>query len=119
MAALTWFTGLLLAGSSLVSCVPQAADTTVAASARTPDASGSADIASQFVSQLITNATQAEQDVQARVKRNLSCGQNPSLVVDLGYAMYRGYHNATTGLNYWKGSEHSSTPPSFRIVTSS
>lgn len=29
--------------------------------------------------------------------------QPSSLVVDLGYAKYEGYNNATSGLNIWKG----------------
>ncbi|AEO68120.1 uncharacterized protein THITE_2117509 [Thermothielavioides terrestris NRRL 8126] len=107
MCALRWITGLLLAGPALVSCVAQTADPTGTASVPTPDASGSADIASQFVSELIANATQAG---QAQEKRNLSCSPNDSLVVDLGYAKYRGYHNATTGLNNWKGIRYAAPP---------
>jgi hypothetical protein len=96
MAPLRWIAGLVLAGA-LVSCAPQ--------SAGAPDA-GSADVADLFVADLIANATQAEQDQQTNEKRLLSCSQDDSLVVNLGYAKYRGYHNTSTGLNVWKGSEH-------------
>jgi hypothetical protein len=102
MAPLKWIAGLVLAGS-LVSCAPQVTDATT--DATTPD-DGSTDIASSFVSDLIANATAAEQEQQAQEKRFLSCTQDDSLVVNLGYAKYRGYHDASTGLNYWKGSEH-------------
>lgn len=87
MAVMRWITGLALAGS-LASCSPQI---------RTPD------IAGQFVSDLIANATQAEQKQQAPQGRTLTCAQDNSLVVNLGYAKYRGYNDPATGLNYWKG----------------
>ncbi|KAK4148784.1 acetylcholinesterase [Chaetomidium leptoderma] len=99
MAPMTWIAGLVLAASSLVSGVPQVPD-----SATTPN-----DSASQFVSDLIANATRAEQD-QAHEKRFLSCSQDSSLVVNLGYAKYRGVHTASTGLNSWKGIRYAAPP---------
>lgn len=90
MTALKWIAGLALA--SLVSCAP--------ANAPAPDGS---DVGSQFVADLIANASQAEQP--AAEKRFFSCSQDDSLVVNVGYAKYRGYHNASTGLNYWRGYE--------------
>ena len=65
----------------------------------------SVDIASSFVLDLIANVTQAEESFHSNEKRFLSCTQD-SLVVNLGYARYRGYHDSSTGLNYWKGSVH-------------
>ncbi len=107
MAPLRWISGLVLA-ASLVSCAPQAVVDETTAAATTPDpatstAAPAEDIASQFVSDLIANATQADEE-QSQEKRSLFCTQD-SLVVNLGYAKYRGYNNASTGLNYWKGSE--------------
>ncbi|KAL2134419.1 hypothetical protein VTI74DRAFT_258 [Chaetomium olivicolor] len=95
MAPLKWFMTLVLAGS-LVSCF-----TTI------NSRQDSTDIASQFVADLIANATLAEQHQQ---KRFISCTQDDSLVVNLGYAKYRGYHNSTTGLNYWKGIRYAAPP---------
>lgn len=100
MAPLRWIAGLVLAGS-LVSCAPQQVPD--ATTATTPD-DGSTDIASLFVADLIANATAAQDEQQAQEKRSLFCTQDSSLVVNLGYAKYRGYHDAATGLNYWKGS---------------
>jgi hypothetical protein len=102
MAPLKWIANLVLAGS-LVSCAPQVPGATI--DAATLD-DGSTDIASLFVSDLIANATAAGEQQQTQEKRFLTCSQSDSLVVNLGYAKYRGYHNASTGLNYWKGSEH-------------
>lgn len=93
MAPLKWFTSLMLAGT-LVSCSPTP-DTTIT---RRDD-----DVSIQFVADLIANASQVEQQQQ---KRFLSCTQDNSLVVNLGYAKYRGSHNPTTGLNTWKGYGH-------------
>ncbi|KAL3294914.1 carboxylesterase type B [Colletotrichum asianum] len=58
------------------------------------------DAASTFLSELIATT-------QAIEKRspNVSCQQSP-LAVDLGYAKYEGYSNATSGLNIWKGQVH-------------
>lgn len=108
MAILKWITGLLLAGSlQVVSCGDTSRLAIVPVTSL--DATGSADLASQFVSELIANATLAcepKQDQQAHDKRSASSKQDGgSLVVDLGYAKYRGHHNNTTGLNYWKGLE--------------
>ncbi|KAJ3938889.1 uncharacterized protein N0V96_010996 [Colletotrichum fioriniae] len=36
--------------------------------------------------------------------------QPSSLVVDLGYAKYEGYNNATSGLNIWKGIRYAAPP---------
>jgi hypothetical protein len=107
MAPLRWISGLVLA-ASLVSCAPQPVADETTAAATTPDpasataAAPAEDIASQFVSDLIANATQADEE-QSQEKRSLFCTQD-SLTVNLGYAKYRGYNNASTGLNYWKGS---------------
>lgn len=113
MAVPRWITSLLLA-SPLVSWAASAADVTGTVSNHPAvDTSGAPDIASQFVPDLIANATnqvcQAEQ--VPRPTHNgcstlLCSSNNSSLVVDLGYAKYRGHHNITTGLNSWKGSEH-------------
>jgi hypothetical protein len=46
-----------------------------------------------------TNALRARQSTNA----------NSSLEVDLGYAVYRGYSNSSTGLNIWKGSASTAT----------
>lgn len=99
-AALKWIACLAVAGSiASSSASPQAAEASPVT--RTP-----ADAAGQFLSDLIANVTEAEQQQRgASQPRLLSCAQDESLVVDLGYAKYRGYHNSTTGLNYWKGSE--------------
>lgn len=35
--------------------------------------------------------------------RQSSSGNSSSLQVDLGYEVYNGYSNATSGLNIWKG----------------
>ncbi|KAK1625196.1 Alpha/Beta hydrolase protein [Colletotrichum phormii] len=36
--------------------------------------------------------------------------QSASLVIDLGYAKYEGYNNATSGLNIWKGIRYAAPP---------
>ncbi|KAK4188596.1 hypothetical protein QBC35DRAFT_189560 [Podospora australis] len=87
MAIKSWMSGLLLAGS-LASALPSNAPR-----------QSSADAATIFVNELIANAT-AEDHPD---KRALTCGQNSNLVVDTGYAKYRGYSDAATGLNHWKG----------------
>ena len=90
MAPLTWIAGLALASAaSLASCAP--------ANAPPPDP---LDTGCQFVADLIANVTQAEQ--QAAQQGSL-CSQDSSLVVNVGYAKYRGHHDASTGLNNWKG----------------
>ncbi|KAH6843213.1 Alpha/Beta hydrolase protein [Chaetomium sp. MPI-CAGE-AT-0009] len=101
MAPVKWIAGLVLAGS-LPSCAAEIPDAVTAIL--------DADIASQFVADLIGNATRAEQEQQAQEKRFLSCTQDESLVVNLGYAKYRGYHNTSTGLNYWKGIRYAAAP---------
>ncbi|KAL2195384.1 Alpha/Beta hydrolase protein [Corynascus similis CBS 632.67] len=113
MAILKWITGLLLAGFlQVVSCGDTSRLAIVPVTSL--DATGSADLASQFVSELIANATlvcEPKQDQQAHDKRSASSKQDGgSLVVDLGYAKYRGHHNNTTGLNYWKGIRFAAPP---------
>ena len=88
--------GLLALAASLVLGVPAPTGVPL------PD-DASNDIASSFLLDLIANVTQTEESSHANAKRFLSCTQD-SLVVNLGYARYRGYHNSSTGLNYWKGS---------------
>lgn len=84
--------------SSPPSAVPSATSTLV------PDVSPEVDLASEFVAQLISNATQAgEEFLSASKKRGLTCGAQSSLVVHLGYAKYQGYSDAASGLNIWKG----------------
>jgi hypothetical protein len=68
------------------------------------------DFAAQFVQELISNATEAEESLLSSKKRSLLgafCNQEPSLVVNLGYAKYQGYSDSAAGLNYWKGSAES------------
>jgi hypothetical protein len=101
MAPLTWIAGLALASASLASCAPT--------NAPPPDP---LDIGCQFVADLIANATQAEQQA---AQQGSSCSQDSSLVVDVGYAKYRGHHDASTGLNNWKGSD-TRLPPSVRVL---
>ena len=97
---LKWITGLALAGA-LASCSPH--------STRDDSESADTDIASQFVSDLIADVSQADQEQQASQRRSLTCAQDSSLVVNLGYAKYRGYNDPATGLNYWKGYGYSLT----------
>lgn len=62
------------------------------------------DAATDFVSSLILNVTQID-DVQKSVEySSMQCVQPSNLTVDVGYAKYKGTHNATTGINTWKGS---------------
>ncbi|GAB1319872.1 Carboxylic ester hydrolase [Madurella fahalii] len=107
MVALRWIASLALAGS-LASCSPQICETTNEAAS--PIVHRSADRAQEFVSGLIANATEAEQQHQAQRPRFLSCPRDESLIVDLGYARYRGYHDPSTGLNYWKGIRYAAAP---------
>jgi hypothetical protein len=113
-----WVTASLAAAWAvtgvLAAPAPQATDSS-------PSGTGSADtaptdtgdIAADFVSSLIYNATQLDEEAAPANKRtSSSSGQSQSLVVDLGYAKYQGYSNATTGLNYWRGSEHTTQPHS-------
>ncbi|KAJ4290022.1 hypothetical protein N0V88_006823 [Collariella sp. IMI 366227] len=97
MAPLKWFTSLMLAGT-LMSCSP-IPDTTIT---RRDD-----DVSSQFVADLIANVSQVEQQQQ---KCFISCIQDGSLVVNLGYAKYRGSNNPATGLNTWKGIRYAAPP---------
>lgn len=64
--------------------------------------------AADFVAQLIANATQIDEDLQASARKRgqLKCKSAPSLVVNLGYARYQGTANTATGITSWKGSEH-------------
>lgn len=118
MAGLKWIVsaGLLLSGV-LAAPSPQAPASSSAAPA--PAASSEpevVDLAAQFVSELITNATQAEEEqLAASKKRSLTCKAKSSLVVDLGYAKYQGYADPATGLNNWKGSESLSEHISYRV----
>lgn len=95
---------VLALASKLVSCMPAPTDEpNEPVPTDLPSDEPTEDIASSFVSDLIANLTQAEEPETTNEKRGLfSCTQN-SLTVNLGYAKYRGYYNASTGLNYWKG----------------
>ncbi|KIW70149.1 hypothetical protein PV04_02449 [Phialophora macrospora] len=43
-------------------------------------------------------------------RRQVSGGSSSPLQVDLGYEVYQGYNNATTGLNLWKGIRFAAPP---------
>jgi hypothetical protein len=103
MAPKRWIS-VLVPASTLVLCALLAAGAAAGAS-------DSTDLATQFVADLIANVTGLMQQQQAEVESSRSCSNDDPLVVDLGYAKYRGYHNATTGLNYWKGSAHLHSHP--------
>ncbi|KAK3368698.1 Alpha/Beta hydrolase protein [Podospora didyma] len=68
----------------------------------------SGDIAASFVSELIQNATAIDTEAQ-KAKRAL-CNAPQSLVVNAGYAKYRGSYNSATGLNTWKGVRYAEAP---------
>jgi len=88
MALLKWLTTLAFA-SSLASGSPVARQEAT-------------DIANEWVSELIANLTEVESSFERRGL--LGCSyNNPNLVVDLGYAKYKGSYNAATGINSWKG----------------
>lgn len=119
MAALRWVASLALVGS-LASCSPQVRGTTNGVASTASVVHRSADRAEQFVAGLIVNATEAEQRHQARHPRFPPCFPDESLIVDLGYARYRGYYDPSTGLNYWKGSGLlSQIPKSMLLLTAS
>ncbi|KAK3987546.1 putative lipase [Cladorrhinum sp. PSN332] len=83
--------GLLLAASSVANAAPHAArDET--------------DKATTFVNQLIANVTAADLE-----DRGL-CSQDSNLVVNTGYAKYRGYYDTASGLNQWKGVRFAKAP---------
>ncbi|AEO68640.1 uncharacterized protein THITE_2053903 [Thermothielavioides terrestris NRRL 8126] len=102
MAPKRWIS-VLVPASTLVLCALLAAGAAAGAS-------DSTDLATQFVADLIANVTGLMQQQQAEVESSRSCSNDDPLVVDLGYAKYRGYHNATTGLNYWKGIPFAAPP---------
>jgi len=86
-----WIAGLALVGS-FASCAPNV-----------PRSSASdTDIATRFVADVLADVRQAEQR-RPHERSPPDLGHNNPLVVDLGYAKYRGYYDASTGLNYWKG----------------
>lgn len=60
----------------------------------------SGDIASEFLSSLIANASQANVHDSSKDRRSQS-----SLQVNLGYAKYKGYYDSASDLNIWKGYE--------------
>ncbi|KAK0631088.1 Alpha/Beta hydrolase protein [Bombardia bombarda] len=68
------------------------------------------DLTAAWVADIISNATQLEQDHQASVKRGLSCSSPSSLIVDVGYAKYQGVYSAASGLNTWKGIRYARPP---------
>ncbi|UQC87348.1 acetylcholinesterase [Colletotrichum lupini] len=63
--------------------------------------STSQDAAATFLDRLLVD-TRGLGDVPQR--------QPSSLLVDLGYAKYEGYNNATSGLNIWKGIRYAAPP---------
>ncbi|KAK0747257.1 Alpha/Beta hydrolase protein [Apiosordaria backusii] len=95
MAIKQWM-GLLLAGFSLASALPN-----FKVDARTIDA------ATEFVEDLIADVTSAHNDHETRAPQ---CTQASILVVDTGYAKYRGYYDAPSALNHWKGIRYSQAP---------
>ncbi|KAK4649815.1 hypothetical protein QC762_704820 [Podospora pseudocomata] len=95
MAIKQWM-GLLLAGSSLSSALPSSK-----VAARTTDA------ATEFVDNLVAELTAAYNDHQIRAPQ---CAQESTLVVDTGYAKYRGYYDSASALNHWKGIRYSQAP---------
>lgn len=60
----------------------------------------SGNIASDFLSSLIANASQANVNDSGEKWRSPS-----SLQVNLGYAKYQGYYDSASDLNIWKGYE--------------
>ncbi|KAK4202123.1 hypothetical protein QBC40DRAFT_263595 [Triangularia verruculosa] len=88
MAIKRWM-GLLLAGSSLASVTHSSK-----VAARTTDA------AADFVDDLIADLSAALYDHQTRA---LQCVQEPALVVNTGYAKYRGYYDSASALNHGEG----------------
>lgn len=93
--------GLMVTGA-LANPTPQVSDVS------------SENIAATFVSELISNATQLQEEQKEQVESlekrgllaDLFCTQSSNLVVDLGYAKYRGAANTASGVNSWQGSEH-------------
>lgn len=61
----------------------------------------SGDIASDFLSSLIANASQANANDPSEKWRSPG-----SLQVNLGYAKYKGYYDSASDLNIWKGYEY-------------
>ena len=131
MASLKWiishFTaGLLLtAGSTLAAPAPApqelgaspSAAVTAPAPSSTSAASGEGqepmvDFAAQFIQDLISNATEAQEEYLTTKKRSLAalCKQNSDLLINLGYAKYQGYSNPASGLNIWKGIRYAAPP---------
>ncbi len=102
MAPLKWIVSHL-AASFVISGV-LAAPSPQTSQAATPEEP--VDIAADFVAELISNATQAEEEILSSRKRFLTCSASSDRVVSLGYAKYQGAYDAVTGLNTWKGSEH-------------
>ncbi|KAK4207680.1 acetylcholinesterase [Rhypophila decipiens] len=73
------------------------------------------DIASSFVAELISNATQIQEELESTVEKrsllgDLLCDQKDDLVVNLGYAKYQGVANAASGVNSWKGIRFAAAP---------
>ena len=106
MAGIKWILSQLVAGvlvtGAIAAPAPQESALPSATSTPVPEASPEVDLAAEFVAQLISNATQAEEEyLTSSKKRGLSCGARSSLVVNLGYAKYQGY--SASGLNIWKG----------------
>ncbi len=56
-----------------------------------------------FVTSSFANPQYNRQPYPALKLRQASSGNSSSLQLDLGYAIYEGYNNGTTGLNLWKG----------------
>ncbi|KAF9871239.1 carboxylesterase family protein [Colletotrichum karsti] len=69
-----------------------------------PHLSGGNDAAATFLEDLIAKTRALEGSSETGVCRQTS------LTVDLGYAKYEGYTNATTNLNIWKGIRYAAPP---------
>ncbi|KAK4163858.1 acetylcholinesterase [Cladorrhinum sp. PSN259] len=63
-----------------------------------------ADAATTFVSELIAQVSNVDLE-----QRGL-CSQESTLVVNTGYAKYRGFHDSASGLNQWKGIRYAKSP---------
>lgn len=68
-----------------------------------PEVPRANDAALSFIDELVADLKNAAQGAEGNKKRGLSCTQESSITVNLGYAKYEGYHDEDTDLNVWKG----------------